>query len=191
MASAAPSIHFSLANPVFGGTFGEARLTAVGQEEILCTKESHVAGQWTTELVNGENTGSTGHLASTFTDCHPKEQPTLPCTTFGAATGTIVVASSEFHLVYITSDVATPNTMFAKTVGLLITAPKKEGVSQRFTTFDCTFLIHIKVAGNGILGHVTTPKCGEKSGTTTVDFHSNSKGVQTYKLARTTAPPTA
>jgi hypothetical protein len=166
MASAAPTIHFSTANPTFSGTFGKATLTAVGQEEIVCDGENHVNGQWTTKVEGGKNTGTTGTIEITFTNCHVGP---LPCTTSGQASGTITTGTSEFHLVYIKG--------FSKTVGTLVTPP----TGGTFAAFACTVFASVKVTGNGIIGHVSTPKCGEKSASSTTSFTSSAKGVQTYK----------
>lgn len=171
VASAAPEVDFAKAGAhTFKGTFGEASLTAVGQEQIICTGENHVHGEWTS--------GTTGNISLTFTNCHPKETPGIACTTSGQAAGTIVVAQSVFHLKYITSDVATPGTMLVKKPGVLITPP----TGGTFATFSCSFLINIKVTGNGIIGAVTAPTCGSTSASSTLSFTSNSTGVQTYQL---------
>jgi len=175
-ASAAPSVDFSVENPTFSGTFGEATLTAVGQEEIVCTSENHVNGSWETT----NKVGTTGHISLTFTHCHPKETPGIACTTSGQASGVITTGSSLFHLVYITSDINTPSTMLTKVPGLLVTPPS----GGTFAEFNCSFLVHLKIAGTGIIGKVTAPTCGSAaSGSSTVQFTSASTGKQTYQLA--------
>jgi hypothetical protein len=78
------------------------------------------------------------------------------CTSEGRSPGTIAIASSVSHLVYLDEN--------HTKVGVLATPPAG-GV---FTKFTCGGFTTIEVKGNGVMGEVTSPKCGQTANTATV-----------------------
>ena len=89
------------------------------------------------------------------------------CTTAGQPAGTIVIATSIAHLVYLDE---------AHTKVGSLTTPPASGVFAKFTCLG----IVVEVKGNGLLSEITAPKCGEKSKTGTTVATSTSPGVQKY-----------
>jgi hypothetical protein len=95
---------------------------------------------------------------------------TFNCTTPGQPTGTIATSTLGVHLVTIDNSGNSP--------GVLVTPP----AGGQFAHFECagqTFT----VTGNGIIGTVTSPKCGGSSTTATVDFNrfNNEHGRQEHR----------
>jgi len=115
-----------------------------------------------------QNGSSSGTVEITFTGC------TGPfgeeCENQGVGTGKITTGTSPTDLVYIKG--------FVKTVGVLVTPPSG-GV---YATFTCHSFIPltVKVEGNGIIGHMSSPKCGETKGTFTISFTASGT-TQTYR----------
>jgi hypothetical protein len=66
---------------------------------------------------------------------------------------------------------------FTHTVGILVTPP----AGGAFAEYECTALVHVKVTGNGIIGHVDSPACGATSASSTISFEQSSAGVQKYQ----------
>jgi hypothetical protein len=134
---------------------------------------SRVAGASThgsTTTGNGtfENT-TTGTVKLQF---HNVTSPTLGncgSTTEGhpevAGGGIVTTTTLPFHLVMLANGVP----------GILITS-----LNGHFATYRCGG-ITVKVTGNGILGTITAPKCGQASNTATLSF-TGAKGVQTHQI---------
>ncbi|MGN6258082.1 MAG: hypothetical protein ACTHN3_10090 [Solirubrobacterales bacterium] len=166
IASAAPTVDFSKPTPLpFTGKSTVSFLRSSGfAQTVECTSD-HVKGEWTT--------GTTGHIHLLFTGC--KNTSTgIACNTTGLASGEITVRSSLFHLVYIKG--------FTKTVGALVTPPVEGEKTLPFAEFSCGSLFKVVVTGNGIIGHVTKPACGETStGSTIVAQSASLNSVQKYQ----------
>jgi hypothetical protein len=164
IASAAPTLDFSPtvpteAKPVKAtGTGGKATLNTVGGSTVTCTSSDETV-EWTTD--------TTGHLEVSFTGCSSSG---FSCKSSGSAAGTITTNKSLFHLVYI-------NPPSSHTVGILLTPP----ASGVFAEFECTALVHVKVTGNGIVGHLDSPACGATSASSTISFAQSAAGVQLYQ----------
>jgi hypothetical protein len=130
---------------------------------------AHSAGS--TMTMNGEPTitcatgfGSGKRISSTtgegellMTGCHTFVFGfKVNCTSEGKPGGQIVVQNSVTHLVYLDEN--------HTKVGALATPP----ASGVFTKFTCAGISTIEVKGNGVLGEVTSPKCGQTSTSATV-----------------------
>jgi hypothetical protein len=141
----------------FTSAGGASELRAAGQEPIKCTS-NHGSGRYTS--------ATTGDIELTFTGCTAFGGE---CHTAGQANGVITTGTSIFHNVYLTAGKTTP--------GVLVTPPTG-GV---FATFSCFFgFASVSVTGNGIIGHLESPKCGAKSKTGTLNFTATGSS-QTYK----------
>lgn len=141
----------------FTSTGNHAELRAANEPTITCTANKG----------EGEYTSSTtGKITLTFTGC--KETVFgASCTSTGLTTGTIKTGTSVFHNTYLTDAKTTP--------GVLVTPPTG-GV---FATFSCG-LFTVTVEGNGIIGHLESPKCGATSNTGTLNFTATGS-AQTFK----------
>jgi hypothetical protein len=149
----------------FTSAGGHSELRAANEPAITCTSNSG-AGQY--------NTGTTGEISLTFHGCNTSFFGfPLSCNSAGQPSGTIKTGTSVFHNAYLTDSKTTP--------GVLVTPPTG-GV---FTTIICGGFANIEVKGNGILGHLTAPKCGETSKTATLDFTATGSS-QTYKQVTAT-----
>jgi hypothetical protein len=176
MASAAEwDIDAETANPItFKTTSGEAKLTSNGFgafAPVVCASSSG-EGTYTNQ------TTATSEL--TFTGC---VQGSNKCHTSGFPEGTITTTTLTSHNIMIdnTAQVA------GGTPGLLLTPN-----SGHFATFTCggsTYVVNGSTAagtGAGIIGDITTPKCGGAfSKTATVKFETTSSGVQKYMQEET------
>lgn len=91
----------------------------------------------------------------------------LNCTSAGQPVGTILLEPVTLHLVYLDENHTIP--------GVLATPP----ASGVFAKFSC-FGLSLEVKGNGVLGRITAPKCGEKSTTGTVVTETTAPGTQKY-----------
>jgi hypothetical protein len=80
------------------------------------------------------------------------------CQTAGDPTGTITALNLPFHLVLLEAAPRKP--------GILITP---NATSGKFATYECGG-IPVVVAGNGVLGELTSPACGAESTETKFRF---------------------
>lgn len=160
-AAASPHMDFSKASPHFVSAAGASLLT-MGLP-VSCTSASS-QGQWTTEVVSGQNTGTTGTTQITFKGC--KVPGGIACSSPGSASGEIRSEELVFHLVYIKGS-------FTHTVGILFT---NNATTGRFAVTSCGNL-----TGNGLIAHLESPKCGETRKTMAYTFESTSFGVPRYQ----------
>jgi len=144
----------------FSTSGGASELRASGEPTIKCTS-NHGSGQY--------NSTTTGEVSLTFEGCtgelgffHPS------CNSSGQSTGVIKTNTSAFDTVYLTDAKTTP--------GILVTPPTG-GV---YATIICAGFSNIEVKGNGVIGDLEAPKCGESSKTGTLNFTATGS-VQTYK----------
>jgi hypothetical protein len=143
----------------FTSVGGASELQAAGEPTIKCTSNKGT-GKYTS--------GTTGEIGLTFEGCKDGAF-SLQCHSTGQLSGVIKVATSVFHNVYVTDAKTTP--------GVLVTPPS----GGLFTTIECAFgFANIEVRGNGIVGHLEAPKCGETSSTGTLNFAAVG-GSQQYK----------
>lgn len=146
---------------------GESRIGLADGTTISCTSGT---GQ-------GEATSkTTGTVSYRLHGC--KEQATIfhfACTSAGEPTGTIQLATVVTHAVYLDEAHTRP--------GALATPPAS-GVWAKFTCAGGFSTVEVK--GNGILGEVTSPKCGETSKTGTGKTETKSHGVQTVQQVEET-----
>jgi hypothetical protein len=156
------------ANPAFTISGKSANLSSSGFGAFLpvqCTAFSG-SGSYPTPF--------TAFMTLTFTGC---TQSGNTCTTSGQATGTIKTTELVSHNIMIEST----EQVAGGTAGLLITPN-----GGHFATFVCgssTFT----VGGNGIIGDISSPKCGAAfQKTATVEFKTSSSGNQLYKQVTTT-----
>lgn len=116
------------------------------------------------------NTKTTGEITKLeFTGCKPEVAFGETCSSAGAPAGTIrTITPHVFHNIKLEPGQAEP-------IGILITpkeltAGKTEG---QFATFTCKAFgisLPVNVEGNGIIGQITSPKCGVTSNTATLVF---------------------
>jgi hypothetical protein len=152
--------------PTFTSAGGAAKLTSSGFGAFLpveCTANSGT----------GKYTSTTTSLVTlTFTGC---KQSNEPCTTSGQASGTIKTTELVSHNIMI------DKTAEGGTAGLLITPN-----NGHFATFVCASSGTLTVKGNGIIGDISSPKCGGAfQKTATVVFETSSAGNQKYKQVTT------
>jgi hypothetical protein len=140
---------------------GEGTATLTGGFGAVACTASKGSGEATTT--------TTGTGEGTFTGC---TLGSSSCTTPGQAAGTITTEKLEAHLVTVED-----TTTHATGPGVLLTPNAQTG---QFATFTCGFL-NFTLKGNGVIGTITKPKCGESSTEATVAFSSSSTGVQTHK----------
>lgn len=156
-------------NPPGTATFtsGESRLSLADGTTISCESGSG----------SGEATSKTTGTASYILHgCH--ENATIfkfKCTSEGQPSGTIKLATVVTHAVYLDEAHTKP--------GALATPPAG-GVFAKFTCAGGFSSVEVK--GNGILGEVTSPKCGESSKTGGGKTVTKSHGVQAVQQVEET-----
>jgi hypothetical protein len=148
---------------------GEAKLTTTSSVVTCETNEG--AGYYTTP--------TTGFITKlTFHGCHTTVFGfTINCKTAGEVGNTITATVPlEFHniMIHSTAQVA------GGRPGILITSAAEE----HFAGFECGGN-QITVTGNGVIGEISSPKCGGKSKTGTLKFESSATGVQKYQQITT------
>jgi hypothetical protein len=127
---------------------GPSTMTMTGEPTITCESSSGTGKRIS-------STTSEGVL--TMFGCHATVFGlTISCTSEGTSKGQIFVQNSVTHLVYLDEN--------HKKIGALATPP----ASGVFTKFTCAGISTIEVKGNGVMGEVTAPKCGEVSKEATV-----------------------
>jgi hypothetical protein len=115
---------------------------------------------------------TTAEAAYTLHGCH--EEATIfkfKCTSAGQPAGTIQLGTVVTHAVYLDEAHTRP--------GVLATSP--------FVKFTCAGgFSTVEVKGNGVLGEVTSPKCGATSKTGTGKTETKSHGVQAVQQVEET-----
>ena len=165
----------ALANPTLDpkgtGSF-PTHFTSHGGKTRLQTTNLGVTCETVTNTGEFEN-GQTGWIEFTFHECHD-ETFGIPCTTGEDPEGTITTGKLYFHL-------KTVEHGGEKSDAVLITPSEEEKFGKGlFAEFDCSFLVHVNVVGNGIIGTITTPT-NEESTEATVSFEPAERGVQTHR----------
>jgi hypothetical protein len=118
----------------------------------------------TTEFESG---GTTGTLNLTFgPSCHVVGLG-VSCTSAGEATGNIKTLALPFHLVTLPNE---------EDPGVLVTPNAAAGT---FATFTC-FGIQTIVSGNGVIGEIEFPDCGDTSDEADILFDITAHGTQKY-----------
>jgi hypothetical protein len=127
---------------------GASRMTMSGEPTITCTKSEGSGAAISTTTSEGVLTmfGCTAEFLGIKGNC----------TSEGQSAGTIAIANTVSHLVYLDEN--------HTKVGALATPP----ASGLFTKFTCVGFATIEVKGNGVMGEVTFPKCGQTSKEATV-----------------------
>jgi hypothetical protein len=144
----------------FTSSGGFSELRATNEPEIKCQSNTG-SGKYTSS--------TTGEISLTFKECTTSFFGfPVSCNSSGAASGIINTNASVFHTTYLTDAKTTP--------GVLVTPP----TSGVFATIICGSFATIEVKGNGIIGHLESPKCGEKKKTATLNF-SATGASQTFK----------
>jgi hypothetical protein len=138
------------------GFFGGGNLTTVGGSSITCINGA--GGGQITSKTTGEGSYTLGGCKSS----------SFSCTSPGQSTGTIKIQTMTMDLVYLDAAHTNPG---------VLAKPPAGGV---FSEFTCAF-VKVVVTGNGVLGKVTSPKCGATSGTASVSLEAAGTGVQKYK----------
>lgn len=136
---------------------GVTKLTGKGSVVIECSSATGT-GQY--------SSATTGSLTFTLNGCVDLPSK-VSCASAGQAAGTIVTETLPFHNPYLKPSKTTP--------GMLLT-PNLGG----FAVFQCGFSVKFEVEGNGIIGDLTSPKCGETSTTATVDWESSAEATQKW-----------
>lgn len=144
---------------------GVTKLTGAGGFVIECTSLT-ATGQY--------STATTGVLTVVLHGCVDLTSKT-PCTSKMQPAGTIAFTTMAFHNVYLEPNKTTPGMLFQANIG-------------HFGEFKCDFgLVNIEVTGNGVIGDLTSPKCGETKATATLDWEASGAGVQKW-MTKTTDP---
>jgi hypothetical protein len=140
---------------------GAATLSKTGGTTVTCEKTTGTSTATTT---------TTGNLTLLFHGC---KSSGITCTSPGQTAGTIETTALTYHLLTLTN----------KEPGILVTPNGSTGV---FAHFSCSFL-SFTVEGNGVLGTITSPKCGVASSTATMSFKALGVGVQQHTTVEGTA----
>jgi hypothetical protein len=144
-----------------------------GASELSRVGGGGAAASTTTGTAGFEST-TTGTVALTFHSV--KSSIGTNCTSAGKLPGEVSTTVLPFHLVMLSAHspglLITPNTTIDK-----FGWPIAE--TTHFATFGCgIFIPSFVVKGNGILGEITSPSCGEKRNWATLEFNGVA-GVQT------------
>jgi hypothetical protein len=116
---------------------------------------------------------TTGTISLTLHGC--KNKPGFHCQTAGDPTGTITAPNLPFHLVHLEPNKTKP--------GILLTP---NATSGNFAAFECAGIPHT-LAGNGVLGELTSPACNAESTAAMFDFAAGA--VQQWTQVTTTGTP--
>jgi hypothetical protein len=118
---------------------------------------------------------TTGTLTQRFSGCTAFGGS---CQTPGQLNGVIVTTSLEFHLL-------TVEDSFTRITGpgVLVTPNVNSKGEPHFATFQCSFFGEFVVRGNGLIGTIIRPACGESSEGVTFQFSPMSAGssLQTHR----------
>lgn len=140
------------ATPIVGG---KATLAPAGGIAVTCEKTEGNA-VWETSTTGSLTLTFKGCAAGIFGNCNSEGQPA----------GTIKTLALPFHLLTV------PN----QKPGILVTP----AVGGGFTVFACGGLILVAVEGNGVVGTITKPNCGEEGQLGVLAFEGVN-GVQKHK----------
>jgi hypothetical protein len=110
-----------------------------------------------------------GSIALTFHGCKESLFKTTCSTSSTSAPGTIVVTNLPYDNIYTTDNKTSP--------GVLVTPTAS---TSHFASFTCINGSHT-VSGNGVIGSLSAPKCGEAAASLTLGFTQASQGHQTHK----------
>jgi hypothetical protein len=135
---------------------GVTKLTGLGSVVIECSSLTG-SGQY--------SSATTGVLTFTLHGCVDLPSK-VSCATAGQPAGTIAMNTMPFHNPYLEPSKTTPGMLLTPNIG-------------GFAVFKCgstTF----EVEGNGLIGDLTSPKCGGTSTTATVDWESSSEATQKW-----------
>ena len=149
---------------------GEVKLrTAVGFP-VVCTS------------ITGSGSYVTNTWGSMTLTLHGCTAGITKCTSKGEPTGTITTSSLPFDNILLEANPQTPGLMFTPT-----TVDNAPGAGEGFfVEFTCGISTTTTVRGNGLVGDITGPKCGESSKTLTVEFASAAAGIQKWMQVTTT-----
>jgi hypothetical protein len=147
---------------------GKTFFETVGGTKVVCEEVENVG-----EFENGQ----TGSVRFHFYGCHDGTFG-IPCTTegLGLEEGEITTTTLPFHLVTANHE---PETH--KEHAILITPNGEKYGTGHFAEFDCSFLVHIDVTGNGIIGTITEPATNVASSRAKIVFQAAGTGVQTHR----------
>jgi hypothetical protein len=118
--------------------------------------------------------GTTGKMSLKFSGNCKESVFNSSCHSPGAPNGTIETTTLPFHLV--TTKETKP--------GVLVT-PSTDGSFAHVECFG-TF-VKFTVGGNGLVGTITSPGCGGKSTSATIDFNAPEPGVQEHTTVHSTS----
>lgn len=147
----------------FTGKAGAVKMSDTVAGFLSCASLTG-SGEYTTQ--------TTGFVSWTLQNCVDVETGT-PCTTSGQAPGTIVLPTAPFHNVYLEPNKTTP--------GTLTTVPV--GGWGKFTCNGGSLLVEI--GGNGLIGDLASPKCGETTAAATLVYEAKASGEQKWKTITT------
>jgi hypothetical protein len=152
----------------FTGTGGETRLTdTLGA--MVCTSAT-AAGVYATP--------TTGFISLHLHGC---KSGGANCTSKNEPTGTVSTAALPFENILLEANPQTAGILIKP--GIVDNMPAAgEGL---FTEFICG-LTPTAVRGNGLLGDITGPKCGESGKVLTVEYTSSVQGTQRWLQITTT-----
>lgn len=162
----------------FNGTFPSPATALNGAAEGPIVSTASVISPYTCKS-GGTGSGqattkTTAEGTYIFHGCKDSEL-LLPCNSTGQPSGTIKLESANIHLVYLDENHTKP--------GVLITPPAT-GV---FAKFSCLFGgWNVEVKGNGLLGQIFLPECGQSSEPARLVFETSAPGKQKYRQVEET-----
>jgi hypothetical protein len=140
---------------------GVTKLTGLGSVVIECSSLTG-SGQY--------STATTGVLTFTLHGCVDLPSKTS-CSSTGQPAGTVAMKTMSFHNPYLEPSKTTPGMLLIPNIG-------------GFAVFQCGS-VTFEVEGNGLIGDLTSPKCGETKTSATVDWESSAEATQKWMTITT------
>jgi len=154
--------HIDPAGVAFTVAGGHTILTAPPNENVTCTSVSGTGSY-------DAGSKTTGTIQLTFHGC---KASFFACTSAGQSSGTIKTTALTFHNIYYGPNKTTPGVLITPNAG-------------HFATFTCAGFLTAVVGGNGIIGEVTSPKCGATSKTSTLNFEATGGTQKRMQITET------
>ena len=129
------------------------------------------AGSFNCSATTGSGTmgTTTGSVSFVFTGCTESVFKSA-CTTSGKSSGTIETTALTYHNIYVSDAKTSP--------GVLMTPNATSGIFAHFTCAGG--LVTKTIHGKGLIGTLTSPKCGGDSNVYEFDFEESVPGTQKH-----------
>lgn len=148
---------------------GEVKFTTAAATLMTCTSAT------------GSGTHKTSTEGTVQFVLHGCKAGLFSCTSPMQPTGTVRTEVLPFHYVLLEANPQTPGIQYTPS-GIDDIPDVGEGPFAQFTCFG----IQTTVQGNGLIGDLTTPKCGEMTKSATLSLSSSGNGIQQWMQITTT-----